>query len=317
MPHLLSAHYGNLQTCGSVWVCPVCASKIASRRRTDDLTPGVENWTGQGNMVFLATFTMQHLAGDTCSEVLEAITNAHSEFWRFRAGRRIKQVYGIAGKVRSLEVTYGQNGWHWHYHVLLFVRDKLSLSQVEDMHQEMAEHWQYVVSRSGKFADSVHGFDLRHSDRQVVDYVSKYGSEGEGKIDTWTEAHELAMSTVKRSARGGLTPFQILGLSLAGEERAGQLFLEYVEAVKGKKQLHWSKGLRKAVGLLDEKTDEEIATEQEEHAYLLAQLDREHWRLIVENAARGELLKVASLGDQEALREFLSDFGINAYYPEV
>mgnify|MGYP000119489705 CR=1 FL=1 len=30
-----TASYGGLQTCGSVWTCPVCSSKIAERRRVE------------------------------------------------------------------------------------------------------------------------------------------------------------------------------------------------------------------------------------------------------------------------------------------
>ena len=30
-----TASYGGLQTCGSVWTCPVCAAKIAERRRVE------------------------------------------------------------------------------------------------------------------------------------------------------------------------------------------------------------------------------------------------------------------------------------------
>ena len=42
-----TASYGGLQTCGSVWTCPVCAAKIAERRRVE-LLDAMEMHKAQG-----------------------------------------------------------------------------------------------------------------------------------------------------------------------------------------------------------------------------------------------------------------------------
>ena len=55
--------YGGLQTCGSVWACPVCAAKIAERRRVE-LLDAMEMHKAQGGVVSLLTLTTPHQRGD-------------------------------------------------------------------------------------------------------------------------------------------------------------------------------------------------------------------------------------------------------------
>ena len=58
-----SAAYGGLKTCGSVWCCPVCAAKIATRR-ADDLATVMRAVDERGGSAFLLTLTMRHDRGD-------------------------------------------------------------------------------------------------------------------------------------------------------------------------------------------------------------------------------------------------------------
>lgn len=48
------AHYGGLQTCSSVWACPVCAAKIAERRR-QELLALINAHRASGGVVYLIT----------------------------------------------------------------------------------------------------------------------------------------------------------------------------------------------------------------------------------------------------------------------
>ena len=49
-----TASYGGLQTCGSVWTCPVCSSKIAERRRVE-IQGAIATHRAQGGEVQLLT----------------------------------------------------------------------------------------------------------------------------------------------------------------------------------------------------------------------------------------------------------------------
>jgi hypothetical protein len=57
------AHYKGLQTCGSVWLCPCCASKIEERRRLEIVQVFV--WALKEHLdSFLFMNTFSHGQGD-------------------------------------------------------------------------------------------------------------------------------------------------------------------------------------------------------------------------------------------------------------
>jgi len=65
-----TATYRGLQTCGSVWTCPVCAAKIAERRR-GELVQAMELHKSQGGFVSLLTLTTPHQRGDDLAALLK------------------------------------------------------------------------------------------------------------------------------------------------------------------------------------------------------------------------------------------------------
>jgi len=108
-----------------------------------------------------------------------------------------------------------------------------------------------------------------------------------------------------------MTPLQLLSDYFNGDVDAGRLWLQYALNFKGQHQLYWSRGLRALLGLEPEKSDEELAIEQEEIAVILASLSIGVWRVVVGNDARAELLQVASTGDKEQVFAFLRGIGVD------
>ena len=51
-----TAHYSGLQTCGSVWSCPICAAKITERRRLE-VQDAINQHRQAGDEVQLLTLT--------------------------------------------------------------------------------------------------------------------------------------------------------------------------------------------------------------------------------------------------------------------
>jgi hypothetical protein len=66
-----------------------------------------------------------------------------------------------------------------------------------------------------------------------------------------------------------------------------------------------SRGLRKLLSIED-KTDLEVAKEQDKKADLLLLLSRDIWKQIKDHKKRGELLKVASGGDLDTVINFIN-----------
>lgn len=285
------ASYRHLQTCGSVWVCPVCASRITEARRVE-LQAAVN---GRYRPV-LVTLTVRHKVDDQLSVVLDALLSAYRVFTSGYAYQLFKRRYGVVGSVKSLEVTYGVSGWHPHLHLLVF----LSNSDSCGLSEWVKSRWLECVRGAGLDASWCHGADVVDGWEYVAEYVAKWGHE-----PGWSIAHEVAKGVSKSARSGGCTPNQLLGAYLAGDESAGMLWLEYVMAFRSKSQLRWSRGLRDVLGLGVAKSDLELASEGDEKVRLLASLTLRQWRVVLDAGAVGQLLSVAQSGSWKDVWSFL------------
>ena len=149
-PDGLRAEFRGIQTCGSVWHCPVCSPKIA-RERVGEINLGMKRWQngykGQRGRIFFGTFTYQHerhIAGQgQLAAQLKQFSAALSDLKGDRAYRRIVARVGYRGAVRGLETTFGElNGWHNHTHEIMFVGSGLgrSLRELRRLYYAHATH---------------------------------------------------------------------------------------------------------------------------------------------------------------------------------
>lgn len=302
-----SACYGGLQTCGSVWVCPVCAAKISERRRVE-LLHAIERHREDGGEVLLLTLTTPHSQWDDLAEMLQCQADALRRFNCSRAAQRLNREIGCIGQVRALEVTHGRlrsinNGWHPHYHILLFVRSGLDL---EDLRRRYYQRWLRACELAGLPLPTYdHGVTLQDG-RYAAEYASKWGLD-----------REMTKGHIKRGRNGGETPFDLLRAYLYDEDLvAARLFREFAEAFKGKRQLHWSRGLKRYFAI-EELTDEELADYREDDAERLGAIELEDWRRILARDLRGEVLELARRGGWDAVERLLRWLRINVTVTEI
>lgn len=269
------AYWGNVQRCGSVWTCPVCSKKISENRKSE-LKQAVEYWKGQGKGLLLLTLTSPHTVKDSLSSVLARQKLALKSFFSDRKGRTLFNRLGKRHHIRSFEITYGINGWHPHYHILLFVdsnvdfRSSASPTDLElasAYYDEFLAHWKNCCKKNGLKEPNQHGLDIRDGS-YAEEYISKFG-DNETKV-IWGIESEMTKGIVKRGRYSSLHPFDLLTLSSEDEEifnekKPSKLYQEYAVATKGKRQLMWSRGLKKECGII-EKSDEDIVNEQEKQS---------------------------------------------------
>jgi hypothetical protein len=62
------AFYSGLMICGSVWICPVCASKISERRRAELKRASTAYRESGGNLTML-TLTFSHSRSDRLADL--------------------------------------------------------------------------------------------------------------------------------------------------------------------------------------------------------------------------------------------------------
>lgn len=306
-----SAFYSGLMSCGSVWVCPLCAAKISEHRRVE-LEQAIACCKAKGGSVYLATYTIAHKYHDNLSTLLHAFLAARKKMKQGRAAQDLRKQFGILGTVSVREVTWSkQNGWHPHCHELIFFAREID---AEAYAKIVRERW-YRSAETEGLSMNDHGFQLDKTDGAVADYIAKFGREPQQ--ESWNVAVEVTKSHLKRGRdEEHLTPFAMLALIAQGNSELKPLFKEYAQWFKGKHQLVWSSGLR---SLLVENSEEqsdlevvETVEEEQEEMALLIQLTRNQWATILRADARGQLLEIAMSGDCHLIASFLE--GISRGY---
>lgn len=295
------AYYGNLLSCGSVWTCPVCASRITEHRRVE-LSQAVETWRAAGGGVFMAAFTLQHTAEDQLKALRKELNGAYRIMTNRRGFSEIKRHYGIVGSVASLEVTHSfRYGWHPHRHVLFFTEKTVTDQDIFNIQGAMSVLWRGVLVKNGRWAHDQAGVVLSNGDDQAGDYVCK-----------WSLAHEITKSPVKIGKGGGMSPFELAqAWRDTGDQRYKWLIQDYAAAFFRSKQLTYTPGLKTRLGIMD-KSDQQIIIEEEKNAVIMATVDRASWKRIYIKRWRGVVLRAASGGDQAELASCLERLGIEA-----
>lgn len=134
-------------------------------------------------------------------------------------------------------------------------------------------------------------FNARNSD-----YLAKQDSSSH-----WGADRELAKATSKQGKKKGVHPFMFLEkFKETGDTIWSHRWLQYSKAMHNKRQMFWSAGLKERVGLMD-KTDEEIAVEEDDQAIQVAVLNKQQWRKVANNELQWLVLDVAEEATGEAV----------------
>lgn len=282
------AAYNGLQTCGSVWCCPVCAVKVSEKRKAE-LVEAVQKHKSSGGEVYLVTRTVPHSAYTDLPDLLTKLRVAEAKYRAGAPWARVRDRFAIIGYVRALETTYGTNAWHPHVHELLFVTRELLPLELLELRNALFDRWSSAAHRARLPAPTYEaGVDVSGGERGAQ-YVAKWGVEPE--LTKGFEKH----------GKTSVAPFDLLRIALLDEDEAAVgvargLFSEYALAFHGRRQLVWSHGLKDRFGIL-EKSDEELADEHDPDSAALASLTTDQWRHIVRAGMRGLLLEAVNSTD--------------------
>lgn len=275
------AHWANVQRCASLWICPVCAKQISEKRR-EELKNGLDSWkVKHKGSVLLLTLTFSHSQNQPLKFLLEGLKSAMKRFNETTRVQSIFKILGVKQKINGLEVTYGQNGWHPHRHILLLTEHYVL--DFKNYVNELSQLWIKACIKSGLNAPSMtHGLDLRDGS-----YAEKY-------VQKWGLEHELTKGHIKKGRGESLTPFDLLQLSFEDHEIFGKkpskLWQEFGVGIKRQQMLRWGSGLKKLLEI-DDKTDQELAEETEKQSILLRTVDEYVFSLLCHYQKRHHFLK--------------------------
>lgn len=305
-----TAHFRGLEQCSRVWTCPCCAQRISARRR-DELTQAIAASKLLGFSMAMVTYTLRHDGSETLEQLLEGLQESLRRFKSGRGFQDIKDEYGIVGSVKTLEMTYGENGWHPHVHELVFFDGELPRGAVGGLEKWLKSRWLGSLQKLGCNASWEYGCHVETANSKIADYIAKWGCEPKERefgVET-----ELTGSNTKKASRDGLTPFQLLECYDVGDFHAAALYEEYAAAMEGKRQLVWAKGTRALLKMPDELPDEQLSMlEEVPQVFTAVELGSEAWRLILLYQLRGRLLALVAAGDWDRLRVLLFQHQIRA-----
>jgi len=268
------ACFGGIATCKSVWLCPVCNLRISAER--GDL---IRQTADKDFYMAMLTLTLQHDKGDPLDDVLGALKSAARELKRSGMWGRLKKDFNIVAYPTACEITYGQNGWHPHMHMILFFD---GVPDLDVLFQILIDRWAHVVKKVGRYASADHGLDLSKTDaEQGADYITKFRSN---------LAYEMTGNYNK-----GKTFWELV------QQGRRDLVLEYADATFGLKSLTWSHHAKEILGI----EEKEIEDQELE---VLANIPDDVWNVIRSHGLQGFVLELAEI-NQDALNNYLGQLG--------
>lgn len=289
------AKFGGLQDSKSVWCSPISAARIA-KVRAREIKHALRTWlqmstgTNKHDVAFL-TLTVRHTKKDSLKDVWDVVTKCWNGVTQTAAWRGSKKVagdkarFGIAHWLKVVEVTHGKNGWHVHIHALLLTEKTLSDQEKETLENRIYARWSAAAERNGFEAPTrERGVKLEQAAKaDDYDALSDYLAKSQ-LIGITGLADEMTGSVVKRAKGENRSAFQVLE-SLGQEQTPADLAIwyEWETFSKGRRQIAWSKGTKKLLGV-DDLTDEEISDGLDEEfaktAYTVATIPAGQWAKI-------------------------------------
>ena len=300
------AQQRGLYTCGSIWVCPVCNAKVMTERRKE-VEQAIVAWQELGGFFIFETLTVSHRSGDSVAKQRKAIKTAWDAANK-GSFKKKHQAFGQRGYVRIAEVTSGPNGEHLHLHVLRFTERRLTAYELENWKDAIFDKWAGSIQKQGLRRPSAkfHDFQQIDSADGLAGYLTKNFANPKDLVDA-----------VIDDKTPGTSIWRLLDVALSSpNSEARQRWNAYERDTFGMNQMTWSLGLRLELGLCEEKTDEELAQENEvfepiievhpESVRAFGKLGRVHSR-ILRQLELGNLDVVLSLLEEHGIQHTLLD----------
>lgn len=284
-----SASFGGLQNCGCVWGCPVCAPRIAAEK--GEFILKALTWAEQnGQTPVMLALTARHHAGLKLLHFKTDFKAAWTMFSKHRTWRNFIGRFGITHWIANREVTHGASGWHYHMHLLLFIDNKAAAAaDALDIQSDMEALWLRCLEAAG--LDALPGIGLKVSAHGNVgkNYLTKIGltvSEETGKLE-----YEMTGSANK----DGRNIWDLLRHSYYGDEQAGRLYIEFVEAMSGDNFITTSHGLGAVVDTVSHFDTETAAADEKCDMRDWAEISPYWWTIVIKAGAAASVLEIAAI----------------------
>ncbi len=283
-----TARFWGTLTCKNPWICPVCSARQMSKYATD-VAVAIDALKAQGQSAFMITFTIPHTSGMPCDETTEILFDTWHDF-HIRGNSNLKnkekdwkhadpfatfcETFNCIHRIRVGEFTWGEHGWHPHFHCLFFVDEK-NFDLVKGWADILNKRWLEVAKRK-----TIKIWTKRYHDKKkatkraeiMFAKADKVGSKGayisvdkKGNVIKqessmyicgWGADKEVTGNyRQKATGDGHLTPYQMLQNAQKAEdgeteERWLDLYMEFARTIKlhNRRRISFgNSGLRKII----------------------------------------------------------------------
>jgi len=288
-----SVNVSNIETCASVWQCPVCRSKIM-QKRANELQIIEERFKAEGGHTAMITFTVPHYKHQSLKTIQgnhkgkTGISGAMARLRQHRAWRSLKKQIGYISDCRATEITHGSNGWHQHMHMIIYTHREIDIETTEPV---LLNLWADCCEAAQLDRPNNHGVKIT---RGASQYIAKWGA-----------ASELTSTTAKEGKNGNMSISEMEATMLTDPDSVKMTLKEYYTTMKGRKLLTWSGHNMRAQFLDTELTDEEIAKDDHGEGERLFVVDVKTWHQIYNTGLIGTMLSMIEKDPQNGLFAFL------------
>ena len=313
------AGYSGLMHCARI-ACPNCGPRLGAARR-EDINASITRWRADSGQVYFGTLTLRHHQGQSFKELSDALAGCWGAATGGRGWVADRRRFGVAHSLRVWEEKWSiANGWHVHVHFLLYVEPSAdnSAESISGLLASMFTRWSAKAKSLGLGSPRMKGQDLHLVTGEDLDSLGGYFAKQvtEDSADT-AESMAWEMSNPNGKERGdSFTPAEILDLAVGGDPTMQALWAEYEQGMIKRRTIAWSRGLRDAVGLDEEQTDQEIADEDLGGETVLSMSAKTWWKFSRQDGARRELLDIVSARGAAGAIDWLRDSGFHAVLGE-
>ena len=261
-----------LVRCRNSWYCPVC-EPIKMNKLAIDLDCAInalKEWKQQ--IPIMVTLTVPHNLSIHLEHSMNVLFQATTKFFRRR--NRISNIIGQFTKdynfthyAKVCEITWTNNGWHPHYHILIWI-DKNKLNQREELLEyetKLAEWWRKLVETEWRKLSDKYDNDL--IERMLINtdvelnpthhaglFISKDADGYIREVKTsdyicgWGAEREVTGNYRKQASHeGSMTMYQLLHSAIYdNDDKNLRRYFAFIRAVDNNKRhrFDFSKGLK-------------------------------------------------------------------------
>tara|TARA_B110000046_G_C12962156_1_gene385031 strand:+ start:84 stop:1334 length:1251 start_codon:yes stop_codon:yes gene_type:complete len=260
----------NLQKCASVWLCPVCLIKL-NKHKLEWLKQTLEHHSESKRKMSFNTLTIQHKRYSRLEDTMEQLQSLYRAVYKNRKLQSLKKEHQIEW-IYTMEITYGANGWHPHFHFA--VVSKADNSSIKEFNNLFKSLYKKEIEKRGLLYKEGVTIDIKgiSNDKDIANYMTKQNA-----------VYEITSNQNKTSYKASKNYLELVSDYIDNGVDHTKILLEYSDATQNKRQHQTSRGFApKHLKKMTDKTEQEILRD-DKIDYIIGTLTTAQMKFIIKN----------------------------------